>query len=94
VAAGSRKRVNRNVVGIRVKLARRHHSPPLTQDELSGKLAAAGVNLDRVAIAKIETGIRCVFDFEVRGFAKVLKVDPGWLLGNGDASALSRKVIS
>ncbi|MDZ4289020.1 MAG: hypothetical protein U0984_13720 [Prosthecobacter sp.] len=37
--------------------------------------------LDRVAITKIEGGTRCVFDFEVRALAQVLKVDPQWLLG-------------
>jgi hypothetical protein len=81
MAAGSRKRQSRNIVGHRVKEARRHHSPPLTQDQLSGRLAAEGVQLDRVAIAKIETGIRCVFDFEVPALAAALKVDSGWLLG-------------
>lgn len=71
----------RNVVGLRVKEARRSHVPPLTQDQLSGKLAAEGVQLDRVSIAKIETGIRCAFDYEVRALAAALKVDANWLLG-------------
>lgn len=47
-----------------------------------------GVLLDRVAIAKIETGLRCAFDFEVIALAKVLQVDVRWLLGvplGGDA---------
>jgi HTH-type transcriptional regulator, cell division transcriptional repressor len=70
-----------------VKEARKRHSPPLTQDQLSGRLAVEGVQLDRVAIAKIETGIRCVFDFEVRGLAKTLKVEAGWLLGVKSHSA-------
>jgi hypothetical protein len=63
------------------------HSPPLTQDQLSGKLAALGVALDRVGIAKIEVGIRCAFDFEVRGLAAALKVDANWLLGIGGGAA-------
>jgi hypothetical protein len=77
----SAKRESRNIVGERVKEARRFHSPPLTQDQLSGKLAAQGVQLDRVAIAKIESGIRSAFDFEVRGLAAALRVDANWLLG-------------
>ena len=82
MAAGPRQQQSRNIVGKRVKEARKLHSPALTQDQLSGKLAGEGVQLDRVAIAKIETGIRGVFDFEVRGLAKALKVEPGWLLGS------------
>ena len=82
----SRKRRSRNIVGRRVKEARTLHFPPLTQDQLSGKLAAEGVQLDRVGIAKIETGIRCAFDFEVRALAAALKVDANWLLGIGSAS--------
>ncbi len=81
MAAGSNKRQRRNIIGKRAKEARQSHSPPLTQDQLSGKVAAEGVQLDRVAIAKIETGIRCAFDFEVRALAAALKVDAKWLLG-------------
>ena len=78
-----KKRPNRNIVGKRVKEARRFHSPPLTQDQLSGRLAAEGVQLDRVAIAKIETGLRCAFDYEVKALASALKVNASWLLGIG-----------
>ena len=90
MASGSWKLQSRNIVGRRVKEARKLHSPPLTQDQLSGKLAAEGVQLDRVAIAKIETGIRCVFDFEVRGLARALKVEVGWLLEGGGAGSSGR----
>lgn len=68
-------------MGERVRKARTLRKQPLTQDQLSGKLAAVGVVLDRVAITKIESGFRSVFDFEVRGLAAVLKVDVRWLLG-------------
>ena len=90
MAAFLKKAQSRNIIGDRVKEARQFHSPPLTQDQLSGKLAAEGVQLDRVAIAKIETGIRCAFDMEVRGLAAALKVDANWLLGI-DTSAHARK---
>ena len=69
----------RNVVAERLRLART--GVEMTQDQLSGQLAAIGVLLDRVAITKIEGGTRCVFDFELRGLAQVLKLDPRWLLG-------------
>ena len=90
MAASPRKRPSRNIVGRRVKEARRFHSPSLTQDQLSGKLAIEGVQLDRVAIAKIESGIRSVFDFEIRGLSKALNVEPRWLL-EGEESPGVRK---
>jgi hypothetical protein len=74
-------RQSRNIIGDRVREARLRFDPPLTQDRLSGKLAARGVQLDRVALSKLEIGLRCAFDFEVKALATVLKVDPNWLLG-------------
>ncbi|HWB03099.1 MAG TPA: helix-turn-helix transcriptional regulator [Verrucomicrobiales bacterium] len=71
----------KNIIAGRLRKARTACNPPLTQDQLSGRLAAKRVTLDRVAITKIENAQRCVFDFEVKALAEVLKVDPGWLLG-------------
>jgi len=77
-----RKRANRkNVVGFRVAEARNRRNPPLTQDALSGKLAALGVQLDRAAIAKIENGHRRIYDFEIKALAKALNVRIDWLFG-------------
>ncbi len=70
-----------NIVGERVKQARLRRKPPLTQDELSGKLAQLGINVDRAGISKIEIGARCVLDVEVRALAKALGVSAAWLLG-------------
>ena len=71
----------KNIVGPKVRKARLAFEPPLTQDHLSGRLATKQLLLDRVAITKIENGQRCVFDFEIRALAEVLKVDVRWLLG-------------
>ena len=83
----------RNIIGDRVRRARNGFDPPMTQDQLAGRLARGGVQLDRVAIAKIEGGIRCAFDFEVKALAAVLKVDARWLMGipSGVEKATSRK---
>lgn len=64
-----------------MRFARLAFDPPLTQDQLAGRLAAKGVALDRVAITKIESGQRCVFDFELPVLTEVLKLDVRWLLG-------------
>lgn len=91
MATTSQKRRPRNIIADRVRDARLRFVPPLTQDQLSGRLANEGVQLDRVAIAKIETGIRCAFDFEVRALASVLKVDANWLLGSESSGTAIRK---
>jgi len=80
---------NKNIAGPRIREARLEFCPRLTQDQLSGKLAAEGIQLDRVAITKIETGTRCVFDFELRGIARALRVDVGWLLEMKDSPSQS-----
>jgi HTH-type transcriptional regulator, cell division transcriptional repressor len=91
MAAGTKKRQSRNIIGGRIREARHFFDPPLTQDQLAGRLAKVGIQLDRVALAKVENGIRCAFDFEVKALAAVLKVDVNWLLGNVARSQTTRK---
>lgn len=74
-----------------MRQARLAHNPPMTQDQLAGKLAAKGITLDRVAITKVECARRCVFDFEVPLLAEVLKVDVRWLLGIQQSGGPVRK---
>ncbi len=75
---------SQNLVGGRVKEARAAADPPLTQDELSRRLSKWGVSIDRAGVAKIETGIRGVLDFELVALAKALDVKVTWLLGIKD----------
>src|SRR5690242_19374248 len=89
-----RKNPARNIVGERVREARLRLDPSLTQDELSGRLASKGIPLDRCAVAKIELGLRCAFDYEVKALASVLNVDANWLLGiksSGDSAMSAAK---
>ncbi len=83
--------IQRNIIGTRIRESRLAFKPALTQDQLSGRLAAFGVQIDRVAIAKIESGLRSAFDFEVRALAVVLKIDVRWLLGIDEATAVSNE---
>lgn len=71
----------RNAICVRLRRAQLAIAPPLTQDQLSGRLAAKRILLDRVGITKIENGQRCVFDFELKALAEAVKVDVRWLLG-------------
>jgi transcriptional regulator with XRE-family HTH domain len=75
------QREQKNISGHKIKQARIAMKPALTQDELSGRVAAHGVHLDRSAIAKIEAGIRSVNDYELLALAMALDVDIAWLLG-------------
>lgn len=74
----------KNISGRRISEARSLLSPHLTQDQLSGKLAKSGVQLDRAAIAKIENNLRGVLDYELKALAKALGVRVEWLLGGGE----------
>jgi len=85
------EKVPRNVVGARIRKARLAFNPNLTQDQLSGRLAAKGGILDRVAITKIECGQRSVFDFELPLLAEVLRVDVRWLLGMQETGGPTQK---
>ncbi len=76
-----RERGAKNIVGARIAEVRASPEDLLTQDALSGRLAKAGLQLDRAAIAKIETGKRYVLDYELKAIAEVLGVDFSWLLG-------------
>ncbi len=79
-----KKVLQKNIVGARIRQARKAYPGGLTQDQLSGKLAALGVQLDRAGIAKVELGIRHVFDYEVVALARALKIDLKWLLSAED----------
>lgn len=71
----------KNLVGPQIRVARKALPGGLTQDQLSGRLAALEVSIDRAGIAKIELGMRHVYDFELAALARALKVDVKWLLG-------------
>lgn len=70
-----------NISGRRIAEARNAAKPPLTQDELSGKLALVGVQIDRAGVAKIENNLRRVLDYELKALAAALDVSVDWLLG-------------
>jgi transcriptional regulator with XRE-family HTH domain len=75
------RKIGKNIAGPRIREARDAHKSSLTQDQLAGRLAALGVTLDRTAIAKIESGHRGIYDFELAALATALGVDANWLIG-------------
>ena len=71
--------MQRNVIGRRVREARKQAKPPITQNDLVARLQVLGLRIDQSTISKVEKGIRPVFDFEVVALAKALKVSAAWL---------------
>lgn len=69
---------DRNIVGKRV--AKRRQTMEMTQTDLMQKLNERGVEITRTAVTKLETGFRCVRDFEVVALAEILKTTPQYLL--------------
>ena len=76
---------NRNIVGARVRQARKAARPPITQTDLVARLQLSGMAIDQSGLSKIENGQRPVSDVEVVALAKALKVSVAWLLETGDA---------
>lgn len=72
----------KNIIGARLRLARHHHTPPLTANALSKLvLDDSGVDITPNMISKIEGGFRAAFDYEVRALSAVLNLSSDWLLG-------------
>ena len=68
----------RNAAGPQIARVRSERN--LTQEEFAAKLQVAGLDLDRIAVAKIEARIRSVFDFELAMIAHLLAVSTDELL--------------
>lgn len=66
-------RNSQNVVGAQVR--RHRYRRDLTQEVLSAKCNLLGWDISRGALAKIESGVRCVTDAELFVLAKTLDVE-------------------
>jgi len=77
----------KNIVGVRVREARKAAKPPITQSDLIARLQVLDMVIDQPQLSKIENGQRPVTDIEVVALAKALKVTEEWLLkGTGNPS--------
>jgi len=68
-------------VGPRIREARNRSGLRVTQGDLAARLQALGVNLDRTAISKIESGRRTITDVEIAAISEALKVSIASLFG-------------
>jgi transcriptional regulator with XRE-family HTH domain len=64
----------RNVVGPRLRQIRLDQKPPVSLEDLAGRLANRGVQIDRSAIGRIENRNRYVLDYELKAIADALRV--------------------
>jgi transcriptional regulator with XRE-family HTH domain len=88
----STRRRFRNAVGSRIRLVR--NKAGLTQNALAAKLQLSGLDIEQPQLAKIEAGIRSVYDFELAVIARVLRVSIDSLVpGDKDLRALLPSLI-
>ena len=72
---------SKNIIGERVRLARLAMRPRVSQEDLSGRLAAKGIQITQTGISKLENRERYVMDYEALAIAKALRVSVSWLYG-------------
>lgn len=65
---------NNNVCGNQIYLLRKKHIPKMSQRILAEKLQLYGIDVDKNAIQRIESGQRFVTDLELYCLAKVFGV--------------------
>lgn len=74
-----------NLCGPKIAALRKALKPPVSQRALADRLQLLGIDLDKNAIQKIESGNRFVTDLELKAFAKVFGVSADSLL-DGDTN--------
>ena len=71
-----------NLCGEKIQLLRKQMTPKVSQRALADKLQLAGIDLDKNAIQRIESGQRFVTDIELRAFDKIFQFTTDFLLEN------------
>ncbi len=71
----------RNQIGPRVQQTHLRCSPAASEEDLAGRLAAQGIDIDRSAISRIENRTRYLMDYAISAIAPSLSVTVGRLFG-------------
>jgi transcriptional regulator with XRE-family HTH domain len=79
----TRKAKPRNEIGRRIKEVRLRCKPPVSQEDLAGRLAAKGIAMDRSAISRIENQTRYIMDYEISAIARCLKTSVASFFNEG-----------
>lgn len=70
----------KNICGDRIRQARALRR--ISQSELAARMQVEGITIERDSISRIEIGTRFVTNYELKIFAKVLKVNIMWLISD------------
>lgn len=62
-----------NISGLKIKELRLSMTPRVSQRKLADMMQLQGLDLDKNAIQRIESGERFITDIELKAFAKALK---------------------
>ena len=73
-----------NISGKKIAMLRKAMIPKTSQRMLADMMQLNGIDMDKNAIQKIESGKRFVTDIELRTLAKVLQVSSDYLLEETD----------
>lgn len=71
-----------NICGKNIYLLRKQLIPKVSQRAFADKLQLIGIDLDKNAIQRIESGKRFVTDIELKAFAQILKTTTDELLND------------
>ncbi|MCR5614501.1 helix-turn-helix transcriptional regulator [Treponema sp.] len=69
-----------NISGAKIAIIRKKLSPTMSQRALADKMQLVGIDLDKNAIQRIESGQRFVTDIELKAFSTILGVSSDDLL--------------
>lgn len=69
-----------NICGQRVAALRKAMHPKVSQRALADRLQLAGIDMDKNAVQRIESGQRFVTDIELKALASVLNVSTDELI--------------
>lgn len=71
-----------NISGKNLAYYRKQLSPKVSQRAFAEKLQLIGLDLDKNAIQRIESGHRFVTDIEIKGFSEILNISADLLLND------------
>ncbi len=69
-----------NLCGKKIYALRKGQTPKMSQRMLAEKLQIAGIDVDKNAVQRIESGDRFVTDIELKVLAQIFGVSCDWLL--------------
>ena len=81
--------MKKNILGDRIRQARKAAKPPITQLDLVARLQASGLSIDQSGLSKMENGQRPITDIEIEALSKALKVSISWLFREKEHPSIS-----